>query len=702
MGRTGCCGHCDTVYRVDSTGKILWSADFFLDSPQILLANTPATGLLALDEDGNVYQPGSATQVIVPLGNPQEPMYTLRSWDKDGALRWSWSEAIQGTTARTPPARLLSCRYGKLGTNKVLFVSDDSRETLNGKTYITCLNCRDATQAWRQPYEADCHIAGYGKDRLLLRRSNQYGYFGILFGGKGFFTVHKVTGNVTSKVDGVVVAPYNYGGRDETVVIDAVIDDSDTVYALVSHEQFFDFGYVTATSRDFYSDGIYYGIAIYPKDQSYPLQVIPTLNFQFLPAAYVRGSDTNCYGKLGMARQILLSPTKLIVVGDLGYEVFNRSDLKSVQTVCFSVNRIFRAQGLPIFWMFYFDDTQIAATHSTLQASFSPSIMSANGDEKKMWTADQPFDKRFPLPAVHFPMVDAITDANGGGVWGQIRVCDKHLIKDETRTFSRTCPTVCCPKGFQFEFPETATGDVYKWNNPDDVSQGYTYWGTETFQWHNEDQSFGLGKLTNHANGLCPVIAQGGYFCAAANTVFNYLVGVQSNKINSNFAVYLNYDMKTGKAVIRFQWRLIARDATLAKYGYEFNPSIALPDPPYQVPGIFACWWAPYYKCDDFTCDGGTFALDWNTTIGGNTSLPGPPGFLPSQLSVTPMDYSGKDAGKNLCLGYTDWIAVDDNRDGWTWAQNGVSHCSPSLKCGAIRPVVNPRYLGDVAQTLCR
>ncbi|MEI8018004.1 MAG: hypothetical protein WCH39_07365 [Schlesneria sp.] len=169
-----CCGNCATIFKLKPDLSVQWFQNFYFDydansiDPYGGSSNNYQT-VYACDEDadGNVYQVGSyaghCMQMLGLVLLPQTtPLYTIRSWDKDGNLRWGWSEAIYGTPSpdgigRIPPVTLTSCRvannvigdYGTYGgTGQMILVGTDANAGTGLGSTVTALDT-DGNMLWR-------------------------------------------------------------------------------------------------------------------------------------------------------------------------------------------------------------------------------------------------------------------------------------------------------------------------------------------------------------------------------------------------------------------------------------------------------------------------------------------------------------------------------------------------------------------------
>jgi hypothetical protein len=122
-GSCDCCPPCCGTlwYVVDD--EIVWTADHFegmsdydLDYYFGSLGSWPYVNSCDEDASGYVYQGGlPSSRVVTNLLLPQSPMYTLRSYDSAGNLRWSWSDfpnGYSGGGTRHGPGEITKVRCG--------------------------------------------------------------------------------------------------------------------------------------------------------------------------------------------------------------------------------------------------------------------------------------------------------------------------------------------------------------------------------------------------------------------------------------------------------------------------------------------------------------------------------------------------------------------------------------------------------------
>lgn len=102
-----CCPPCCGTLWYVVNDEIIWTADHFEGLTDYDLTHmfdpASATGVWPwaqtcdTNSDGNVFHGGAPSRNLVPsLSKPQPPMYTLRSYDSTGNLRWSWSDFPNG------------------------------------------------------------------------------------------------------------------------------------------------------------------------------------------------------------------------------------------------------------------------------------------------------------------------------------------------------------------------------------------------------------------------------------------------------------------------------------------------------------------------------------------------------------------------------------------------------------------------------
>ncbi|WP_010584450.1 hypothetical protein [Schlesneria paludicola] len=103
--RTGCCcKNPATLYKVDASGNVLWTANYYEDFGSFTPTNGVAVyspqygaGIGDQDDNGYVYQVGGPSIPVDPnLANTQPPVDVLRQYDSNGVKQWGWSAEPTG------------------------------------------------------------------------------------------------------------------------------------------------------------------------------------------------------------------------------------------------------------------------------------------------------------------------------------------------------------------------------------------------------------------------------------------------------------------------------------------------------------------------------------------------------------------------------------------------------------------------------
>jgi hypothetical protein len=135
-----CCVCCATLwYVVDD--EIAWSADFFEGTSEYDLEHIgfsptdpgvwPWANACDVDSNGYVYQCGRrSAKLETSLSKPQQPMYSLRSYNSDGTLRWSWGQYpygyVSGSVRDTDEGlALVRCGGAYAFTSQYIIGTDD-------------------------------------------------------------------------------------------------------------------------------------------------------------------------------------------------------------------------------------------------------------------------------------------------------------------------------------------------------------------------------------------------------------------------------------------------------------------------------------------------------------------------------------------------------------------------------------------------
>lgn len=546
MGRTGCCQKCQTIYRVDAAGAVLWHRDFYFDSPFAILYFQPPVQQCDVDANGNVYQAGSSTQPVAVSVDDQLPMYVLRSWDASGNLRWSWSDNPNGTAYAGPravPARLRSCRCGFDGETSIVVVGDDWTVTADHHVHATGLTCDDATQLWRVTLEAGVTLQGCGASRSLWRRNTQSTYNAIV-SGAGWLVLDNSDGSTTvTQPDSVVHITFD-AGTHTTWNVCAAIDADDVVFGVQGHSLFYSGGI----------NEVFYSICKFPKDASNPTIRVKSKMF------YHHASLTffpECAGTLGIPRNVVITADVVYVFSGLGVEWFDKTTLASVGHTCFH-----NANA----WFVDVVDDRAGFQIQTGNVHFPPSVCLADFSTWKVWVeSPDPFAGLGLGPGVASPYFDARIHPAGGSIWSQGRECNPHTLTDDARTIDTTCPELCCDVCFEMDFPTSITG--FGWTG--DVDTGHS---VGTFSWNPPDDR--LNVLLQVNPGRC------GDLCQWESGVLSIFGG-------SSYHARLEWD-RTGTAAT----------LTVSAGYYVTLSGGATSNPPYVV---------TVWECGDFSCDGGTF-----------------------------------------------------------------------------------------------
>lgn len=190
-----CCQTCVTLYKLRSDFTTQFVRNFYFDFSVSDAYGSQAAPSVAqqayacdVDAAGNLYQVGTYSgHAIQPVTSsapmPSQPtaMYTLRSWNSAGDLRWSWSDAPYGTVissgsdhARFQPVTLSSVRIGPgtvpgMTTAQMVLVGskvgDQTAGIIANHHYSTIATALDTNGAvlWSvdlYPFEAEVHSAG--------------------------------------------------------------------------------------------------------------------------------------------------------------------------------------------------------------------------------------------------------------------------------------------------------------------------------------------------------------------------------------------------------------------------------------------------------------------------------------------------------------------------------------------------------------
>lgn len=427
-----CCGSCRTLYRVAADGTILWEADYLFDT---WLGPTALANVAQCDVDvnGNIYQAGGPTQPNVNNASlPQKPlMYTLRSWNADGILRWSWSECPTGRIVggtRFPPTPLRFVRAVPVAADYDLgiavIVGDDSTHNTDGKTNATALDF-DGNQVWRVKLDGGLALVACGATRSLWIN---YGAGG---GGAATWTVvSNWDGSVTSTYRGDANGVFTFSeiAWHITSLITATIDVDDVIYAVLvktinpyTNVANFDGGEAT------------FAVARFEPDSTTASIVTTSHNFFFLAT-----QSGYCFKTLG-------KPSAIAVVGeDVIVEFTERYDKASLTLQDWHCG----GSG-----PFLYADAEYYAILGSGNLFEPPMIRhAADGTRWKIWAVEAAAGIGSPLQAT--PFVDARPMPDGGSIWSQQHTCFDHSLIEDTGPNSTVCPELCCDNCFKVtDFP---------------------------------------------------------------------------------------------------------------------------------------------------------------------------------------------------------------------------------------------------------
>jgi hypothetical protein len=441
MSWWNCCCFCTTIYRLNLNGSTRWKANYYFDSDtSVTTANSGRVGQCDIDSLGNVYQVGWRTQTLQNVSAlPQTvPMYTLRSWDSTGELRWSWSEKPYGavvSTNRSGPTPLLSVRATMIGSKPIVVVGDNwnlnvgssgwNTGNTDGMVNATAIDI-DGNQLWRVKLEAGAQLVAAGTTRTLWSRS-----------GGGWIVLRNTDGARMSLMAPTVsfyVYPDSYITNG---IVVATMDADDSIFAVLSK--------AVATSA--LGLETHYAVGKFESDSLIPSAVVTSQNFYSYTAPYT----ANCFKKLGVPNAIESASDAVIVASSLGIETFTKSTLVAASMKC-----------MPVSKLLYADAARIGMYDTFGNGFIPPSIHKRDYTRWLNWDVQN--TDTWPHPAQATPFRDARKCSDGGSLWSQDFTCYIHEIEADTRAAPGPCAEVCCENCFQSDFPTSYTslhGAVY-------------------------------------------------------------------------------------------------------------------------------------------------------------------------------------------------------------------------------------------------
>jgi hypothetical protein len=708
-----CCNQARTLYKVDSNGSTLWEANFYFDSLSNAVSkfNAPGVGECDVDNLGNVYQAGGPTNLVAPSGATQAPMYTVRSWDANGQYRWSWSESPNGPTA---PIGQVSCRFAYSNGIPCVIVCDSNlrwaqssnlaQYNVNRPPTVTALRCSDGQQLWRitLPYGAS-YMLGAGTTRAIFASQVNWGNLQGLNVGlpktMQILILNLDDGSVVGTIQDVVIA--NYGNSGFTIpvgypsgaptgaidwVINAQIDTDDSVYVLGGNTNFQTGNYTVNN-----------GLRKYDKDQIYPSATSLSLKF----FVYAPPLGASCSGELGVAAVLRISPTKIYVIGQTGWQTFDKS-LNPVGTVCKGVQP-YAANGEPEGFL-WTDDTRCAFYDNTSDRNKPPAIHNTDGTAWKVWSVNNPSSLGLANPSQASILQDSRPTAGGGSIWSQNYTPYDHKLQNDPRIFNFPCLKQCCENCVSFSLPGSFN-DIY--GNPCPVPMG-------------------LGNMVNVTpycvNGTCQYLGAINYFqfsdtaAPAPNASgftswpLGYINGPWRNTSN------LRVIGATGTATLTINYfyakALTYFPATTDCYNGVTHKPLGdnVPQTAWSTTGTIQ------YSCSNFKCDQSntftqisnsfTTSYGWGTLNqycvgdnGGTTkSQTGAAGW-PTTITSSPMNCNQTIGAVDPCIGEQTWIAVSSGGV-LIWEPVATATCEPG--CSPVAPITAPTSAGQLTITICQ
>ncbi len=646
-----CCdSKCRTLYRLDSDGKILWDADFYFDSN--LTFNAFLSGLdgtvnhtmCDVDSLGNIYHTGNRTNFLRPDPTSHQPlMYTLRSYNSDGKLRWSWSETPNGTILaglRKGPTPLLKVRTSLNGTDPIIILADDwtwntsaasspggTTQYADGLVNATALDS-DGNQIWRVKLPGGATLVAAGATRSLWSiRATNFVRAGIAY---RWLVLRNSDGTIVSDMPAETSWTEHPGGfspvRFESPVA-MTMDTDDTIYAVLSK--------AIEPAFSSFRPPNYYAICKFSPESTSPSISTTSENF----FAY-RDEFRTCLKTLGVPTSVIVNDDSVMVFSPLGMEKFTKSSLEQVEKHCFD-------PGLPLY-----ADAQGFGALGFGGNLIPPTIRNLDATRRQQWAAT---DETLP-PAYKDLLIqtnkfeDARPLPDGGTIWSQDRVCYKHKLIPDIRESYNPCAELCCKTCFKVtDFPPS-------YDDPAGI-----------FSW-NVDAQFPVLNLTGWP-GFCKT----GSRCAWGSA-------------SQSFAGFSSAGM------------VLIQDYT----GTGATLNVLISCCTAQVNGVGIIYYNVYnqcsYRCDDFSCAGGTFIRQPfdppPVTIPPSGGVPG----FPGSLNVVPEDCNVEPLGFTDCGGEADWISVD-NGSGIEWVLDGAYTCT--YGCVPLPPVTVPDEIGLHTSTGC-
>jgi hypothetical protein len=438
MGRTGCCKTCATIYKTNAADEREFLCDFFYDyTPPAI---TPNVYQCEVDSAGNIYQVGdhSGQLMNVPFLPQVMPMYTLRSWDNNGSLRWSWSEALYGTVAspggqptRYPPVALTSVRvaantvpgygYG-YGTDEMIIVGTESIQPGGVGTIATALDT-DGNVLWRVGlghYLARIHSCGPTRSVWRVTAIVAAPYYNTSYVSSGWILMRNSDGAILhqSQWNFAFSSPQTNWTNGSGI---AAIDHDDIVYELTSQTTSFTNGSdtvgVTRVTR-YSHDGAWVDWSIATPYMSGRHQVggaYPNVGLGE-PISSTGGYVTN--------GDIFIEHDAIIISTLQGYERLSKSDGSHVSV-----------RSVPVFQFLISDAVSMVVQPAAPNSPFytiPTYIHRPNGDRWNKWSSTS-------------VVKDARRAPDGGTIWSVTRRCVGVSSLDAIIADPRYALTVCAP-----------------------------------------------------------------------------------------------------------------------------------------------------------------------------------------------------------------------------------------------------------------
>ena len=216
-----CCG---TLWKVVND-EIVWSVDFYEGLPQSEIDNWYSTGGPApigttcdIDSNGNVYHTGDrfSRKLVTSISRPQPAMYSLKSYDSNGTLNWSYAKYPNGFVSG-------GVRANDYGTTKVRCGGANVFSAYAGLTGSDCYLIRHNTSTGVPIWDINATAIerGYGDANVLIGA----GPTRILLTGYGEATTHYPI--IVLDHDGSFV-----WGEQTNTIEPVWIDDNDVQYGI--------------------------------------------------------------------------------------------------------------------------------------------------------------------------------------------------------------------------------------------------------------------------------------------------------------------------------------------------------------------------------------------------------------------------------------------------------------------------------------